>query len=131
MNYNKSVTLIFTAYFSHKHIYRICKNINKKFKVIVVENSLDIKLKQNLEKKYKNVKVIIPKKNVGIAKSYNIGIKNSKTKYVYLNCPDMDISNKSINELVECAEKLKNFCILAPNYLDTSNFNNYIGDNFV
>ena len=62
MNYNNSVTLIFTAYFSHKHIYRICKNINKKFKVIVVENSLDIKLKQNLEKKYKNVKVIIPKK---------------------------------------------------------------------
>ena len=131
MNNNKSVTLIFGAYFSHKHIYRICKNINKKFKIIVIENSLDKKFKQNLEKKYKNTKVIIPKENVGIAKSFNIGIKNSKTKYVYLNCPDMDISNKSLDELIDCAEKLKNFCILAPNYKDTSNFNNYVGNDYI
>ena len=131
MNRNKSVTLIFGAYFSHKHIYRICKNINKKFKIIVVENSLDKKFKKNIEKKYSNTKVIIPKSNVGLAKSYNIGIKNSKTKYVYLNCPDMSISNKSLNDLIDCAEKLKDFCILAPNFKDTSNFNNYVGNNFV
>ena len=131
MNNNKSVTLVFGAYFSHKHIYRICKNINKKFKIIVIENSLDKKIKQNLEKKYKNTKVIIPKENVGLAKSFNIGIKNSKTKYVYLNCPDMDISNKSLDELIDCAEKLKNFCILAPNYKDTSNFNNYVGNDYI
>ena len=131
MNGNKSITLVFGAYFSHKHIYRICKNINKKFKIIVVENSLDKKFKKDLEKRYKNTKVIIPKENVGLAKSFNIGIKNSKTKYVYLNCPDMAISNKSLNELFDCAEKLKNFCILAPNYKDTSNFNNYVGNDYV
>jgi len=89
MNNNKSVTLIFGAYFSHKHIYRTCKNLNKKFKIIVVENSLDKKFKQDIEKKYKNTKVIIPEKNVGLAKSYNIGIKNSKKQdgfvKVYLN----------------------------------------------
>ena len=131
MNNNKSATLIFPAYFSHKHIYRICKNINKKFKIIVIENSLDKKFKQDLEKKYKNTKVIIPKENVGIAKSFNIGIKNSKTKYVYLNCPDMNISNKSLDELIDCAEKLKKFCILAPNYKNTSNFNNYVGNDYI
>ena len=27
----------------------------------------------------------------------------------------------TLNELIDCAEKLKNFCILAPNYKDTSN----------
>ena len=131
MIWNKSVTLVFGAYFSHKHIYRICKNINKKFKIIVVENSLDEKFKHSIEKKYSNAKVIIPKSNVGLAKSYNIGIKNSKTKYVYLNCPDMSVSNKSLNDLIDCAEKLKDFCILAPNYKDTSNFNNYLGHDFV
>ena len=131
MIWNKSVTLVFGAYFSHKHIYRICKNINKKFKIIVVENSLDEKFKHSIEKKYSNAKVIIPKSNVGLAKSYNIGIKNSKTKYVYLNCPDMSVSNKSLNDLIECAEKLKDFCILAPNYNDTSNFNNYVGNDYV
>ena len=131
MIWNKSVTLVFGAYFSHKHIYRICKSINKKFKIIVVENSLDKKFKQNIEKKYSNAKVIIPKSNVGLAKSYNIGIKNSKTKYVYLNCPDMSVSNKSLHDLIDCAEKLKDFCILAPNYKDTSGFNNYVGNNFI
>ena len=72
---NKSVTLIFGAYFSHKHIQRICKNTNKKYKIIVIENSLDKEFKKEIEKKYKNTKVIIPEDNVGLAKSYNIGIK--------------------------------------------------------
>ena len=131
MNGNKSVTLIFGAYFSHKHIYRTCKKLNKKFKIIVVENSLDKKFKQDIEKKYKNTKVIIPEKNVGLAKSYNIGIQNSKTKYVYLNCPDIDISNKSLDELVDCAEKLKNFFILAPNFKNVSIFTNYSGNKYI
>ncbi len=131
MKKNNSLTLIFGAYHSHKHIYRICRNINKKFKIIVIENSLDKKFKKDIENKYKNTKVIIPDKNVGLAKSYNIGIKNSKTKYVYLNCPDMDISNKSLDELIDCANKLKKFGILAPNYKDNSIYNNYIGDEYV
>ncbi len=130
MSSRNTITLIFGAYYSHKHIYRICKNLSKKFKIIVIENSLDKKFKKDIEKKYKNTKVIIPPGNVGLAKSYNIGIKHSKTKYVYLNCPDMSITNKSLNELIECAEKLKDFCILAPNYIDTSNFNNYVGTDY-
>ena len=56
MNGNKSVTLIFGAYFSHKHIYRTCKKLNKKFKIIVVENSLDKKFKQDIEKNIKMLK---------------------------------------------------------------------------
>ena len=131
MSKKSLITLVFGAYFSHKHIYRICKNLNDKFKIIVVENSLDKKFKLDLEKKYKNVEVVIPEGNVGLAKSYNIGIKKCKTKYVYLNCPDMSISNKSLIDLIECAEKLDNFCILAPNYFDTSNFNNYVGNDFI
>ena len=130
MGKKSSLTLIFGAYFSHKHIYRICKKTSKKFKIIVIENSLDRKFKQEIEKKYKNTSVIIPDGNVGLAKSYNIGIKKSKTKYVYLNCPDMSISNKSLEDLIECAEKLDNFCVLAPNYENTTYFNNYVGKDF-
>jgi N-acetylglucosaminyl-diphospho-decaprenol L-rhamnosyltransferase len=130
MSKKSLLTLVFGAYFSHKHIYRICKNLSNKFKIIVVENSLDKKFKIDLENKYKNAKVVIPNGNVGLAKSYNIGIKKCKTKYVYLNCPDMSISNGSLTDLIECAEKLENFCVLAPNYFDTSNFNNYVGNVF-
>ena len=62
MKNNISVTLIFGAYYSHKHIYRICRKLNPKFKVIIVENSLDENLKKTIENRYKNAKIIIPKK---------------------------------------------------------------------
>ena len=127
MKKNSSITLIFVAYYSHKHIYRLCKSLSSKFKIIIVENSLDKNLKKKIEKKYKNTTVIIPDKNLGIAAGYNIGIKNSKSKYVYLNCPDMSITNKSLNDLLKCAEKLKNFGLIAPNYINTSKYNNFVG----
>ena len=90
--------------------------MSPKFKIIIIENSLDKNLKIKIENKYKNTKVIIPNKNLGIAAGYNIGIIKSKTKYIYLNCPDMSITNNSINELVRCAERLKKFGLIAPNY---------------
>ena len=124
MKKKNSVTLVFVTYYSHKHVYRLCKSLNSKFKIIIIENSLDKNLKIKMEKKYKNVKIIIPRKNLGIAASYNIGIKESKSKYVYLNCPDMSITNNSLNELIKCAEKLKNFGLIAPNYVDTKIYNN-------
>ena len=127
MKKNSSITLIFVAYYSHKHIYRLCKSLSSKVKINIVENSLDKNLKKKIEKKYKNTTVIIPDKNLGIAAGYNIGIKNSKSKYVYLNCPDMSITNKSLNDLLKCAEKLKNFGLIAPNYINTSKYNNFVG----
>ena len=128
MNKNNSVTLVFVTYYSHKHVYRLCKSLSSKFKIIIIENSLDKSLKIKIEKKYKNVKIIIPHKNLGIAASYNIGIKETKSKYVYLNCPDMSITNNSLNELIKCADKLKNFGLIAPNYVDTKIYNNYVGE---
>ena len=109
MKNNNLVTIVFVTYHSHKHVYRLCKSLNAKFNIIIVENSLDENLKTKIESKYKNTRVIIPNKNLGIAAGYNIGISKSKTKYIYLNCPDMTITNNSINELIRCAEKLKNF----------------------
>lgn len=128
MKNKNTLTLIFGAYYSHHHIYRICKKINKKYNIIVIENSLDENFKKKIEEKYKNTKVIIPQKNLGLAKSYNLGIQNARTKYVYLNCPDIDISNHSLKELIDCARKLGKFGILAPNYKNTSTYNNYIDE---
>ena len=127
MKNNNLVTIVFVTYHSHKHVYRLCKSLSPKFKIIIIENSLDKNLKIKIENKYKNTKVIIPNKNLGIAAGYNIGIIKSKTKYIYLNCPDMSITNNSINELVRCAERLKKFGLIAPNYKDTLKFNNYVG----
>ena len=71
---NKELTIVFSSYQSQHLLKKILYQFNKKYKIIIIENSLDIKIKKLFEKKYKNVEVIIPKENLGLAKSYNLGM---------------------------------------------------------
>tara|TARA_B100000029_G_C17578670_1_gene958928 strand:- start:1456 stop:2328 length:873 start_codon:yes stop_codon:yes gene_type:complete len=118
-------TIIFLSFHSEKHIKRLIANIEKKYPIIVIENSLNHDLKTELEKKFENVKVIVPSKNLGIPAGYNLGIKEAKTDLVKLTSADVEISNKSLNDLYECALKIKDFAILAPTYEDESIYKNY------
>ena len=59
---NKDLTIVFSSYQSQNLLKEILKIINK-YQVIVVENSCDNLIKQNLEKEFSNVDVIIPDKN--------------------------------------------------------------------
>ncbi len=122
---NKFVTVIFSAYQSHSLLKKTISKLSKSYRIIVVENSLDKKLKYHLEKKYKNVKVIIPVKNLGLAKSYNLGIQKAQTKYVFLNNPDHEIKDKTIKNLLFCAKKINNFGIISPTYKDETVYKNY------
>ena len=118
-------TLIFLSFHSETHIKRLVSDIEKKYPIIVIENSLNVKLKKELEEKFDNVKVIIPPKNIGISAGYNLGIKESKTNLVFLNPADIVISNTCLENLEECISKLKDFALLAPTYDDESVYKNY------
>jgi N-acetylglucosaminyl-diphospho-decaprenol L-rhamnosyltransferase len=118
-------TTIFLSFHSETHIYRVIKQFKKKYPIIIVENSLNKKVKSKLEKKYKNIKVIIPKKNLGISAGYNLGIKKSKTNLVYLSSPDTIIDNKNLQKLENCVSKIKDFSIFAPTYYDEKIYKNY------
>ena len=89
---NKDLTLVFSSYKSLRLLKIILKQFHNKYKTIIIENSLDKKIKNYLEKNFNNTQVIIPKENLGLAKSYNLGIKKAKTKFAFLNNPDMEIS---------------------------------------
>ena len=118
-------TLVFLSFHSETHVRRLVSGIEKKYPIIVIENSLNIKLKKELEEKFDNVKVIIPPKNIGISAGYNLGIKESKTNLVFLNPADIVISNKCLENLEECISKIKDFALLAPTYDDESVYKNY------
>jgi N-acetylglucosaminyl-diphospho-decaprenol L-rhamnosyltransferase len=122
---NNLLTIVFSAYQSHDLLKKVLKKLPKIYKILIIENSRDKNLKISLEKKFKNVEVIIPSKNLGLAKSYNLGIKKAKTKYIFLNNPDLRIENKSISQLLNCAQKIKNFGIIAPVYKNEKIFKNY------
>ena len=119
------ITIVFSAYQSRYLLNKVLKKISSKYKIIIIENSLDKSIKLDLEKKFKNVDIVIPKQNLGLAKSYNLGIKKAKTKYVFLNNPDHSFSNETIKNLFECAEKIENFGIIAPTYKNEKVFKNY------
>ena len=118
-------TIVFLSFHSELHIKRLVFDIKKKYPIIVIENSLNVKLKKELEEKFDNVKVIIPPKNIGISAGYNLGIKESKTNLVFLNPADIVISNKCLENLEECISKIKDFALLAPTYDDESVYKNY------
>ena len=122
---NKDLTLVFSSYQSYHLLKKILKQFHNKYKIIIIENSLDKKIKNNLEKRFNNTEVIIPNKNLGLAKSYNLGIKKAKTKFVFLNNPDMEISNKSIKDLILCAKKIKRFGAISPVFTNEKTYKNY------
>ena len=118
-------TIVFLSFHSEKNIRRLVYDTDKKYPIIIIENSLNIKLKDELEKTNDNVKVIIPPKNIGFSAGYNLGIRESKTDYVFLNPTDIILSKKCISELDECVSKIGDFSILAPTYDDEKTFKNY------
>ena len=119
------ITLVFLSFHSSHHIRRILKNIDQKYKVIVIENSSDHELKVEIEKKYKNVHVEVCSENLGFSRGMNLGIKLSNTPYVFLNPSDINISNSLINSLNEIIKNFSNFGMLTPAYRDRSVHSNF------
>ena len=118
--YNEKLTIILVSFHSNHIIENLINTLEKNIRIIVVENSLNKEIKPYLEKKFKNVQVIIPKENLGNGGGINLGLSLVKTKFsLYLDIdtvPDQDM----IEILLKNAEKIKNFSILAPK---VKNFN--------
>tara|TARA_B100000963_G_scaffold285086_1_gene253975 strand:+ start:81 stop:944 length:864 start_codon:yes stop_codon:yes gene_type:complete len=118
-NYLKDLTIIIVTFKSDKIIYKFIKKIPKEISVIVVENSKNLKLKKNLEKKYKNTKVYL-RNNEGVSSSLNFGVKKTKTNFLIHLSPDLTLDFKQIKKFFNYAELLQNnFCALGPRFLET------------
>ena len=98
--------MITFAFLSHHSRDLIKKNINQivsyklNIPILIIENSQDIALKEELETKYKGlVKVYIPNENLGFSKGMNKAKELSNTDYVFLNPADVIIP-------LECIEGL-------------------------
>ena len=106
-------TAIFVAFKSERIIENSIKKIKNKAKIIIIENSGNKKLKK-LEKKYKDLKVII-NDNRGFGSAANLGAKLTKTKYIIFISPDIILKEDGIKKIEDEAKKLKdNFGILLP-----------------
>jgi N-acetylglucosaminyl-diphospho-decaprenol L-rhamnosyltransferase len=117
----KNITFIIVSFRSSHIIEKCIKSINPKIKIIIVENSNNIQVKDYLENKFLNVQVIIAKKNLGYGTGNNLGISKVDTQYAFILNPDAILEENSLEKFYKAQIFLKDdFTILAPNL-----FNNY------
>ena len=123
---DKNITIIIVTFKSQKVIEKCLVSIDNKYPVIVIENSNDENFKKFLENKFSNVKCILTGENIGMGPANNIGIKNATTDFVLISNPDVCFYQDTIKILLNSAERIKNFTILAPIIAKINNkFPNY------
>ena len=115
-------TILIVTYKSQNIIYDCLDSIDKKIPIIIIENSSDKNFKKNLENKYSNVKCFLTNDNLGFANANNFGLNLINTKYIFLLNPDTILQFNTLNVLVNSAEKIKDFALLAPRASNDLNF---------
>ena len=123
---NELVTIILVSYYSNKNLHKILKQIPKEYKIIITENSLNLNLKRKIEYDYKNVKILIPNTNLGNGGGVNFALEKVTTKYALYLDIDIELMHDSIDELIQAAEKQKDWAILAPNLKDYNYNSNHL-----
>ena len=120
----QNLSIVIVTLKSENVIYQCIKSINKDIPIIVVENSSNSKFKEDLEKKYTNVKCTLSFKNLGMGSGNNLGIKLSSTDYVLILNPDVILETNTIDEIILASKTIQDFAILAP-ILTDKNYPNY------
>ena len=110
----QDITVVITSFKSGNTIKDCLKSIDAQCKVIVVENSSDIKFKQHIEDKFNNVECILVGENLGYGKANNIGLKKVKTKYALILNPDATLHSNALENFLKAQKKIQEFAILAP-----------------
>lgn len=114
----EKTSIILITYKSENIIYSFLDQVSKNFPVIIVDNSKNFQLKENVEKKYSNVRVYLNENN-GISKSLNFAVSKIKTKYFLQISPDIKFDFKDLDTFIKLAESLNdNFAALGPKHLN-------------
>ena len=118
---NQYITIIILTHKSKNLVIDYIKNIYKKFKIIIVDNSNDTKLKSIIESNYQDTDIHLISNN-GYSNQINYGVKFVKTKYFLISNPDVKgIDEINILNFINAANQLNdNFSALGPRYLDVN-----------
>ena len=116
--------IVIISYKSITVLDQCLSNLGNDREIFIIENSDYFELKEKIEKKFKNCKVIINEKNYGYGKAANIGFQQLNSKYAFILEPDIIISK---NQLIEIEREILNcdedFALATPLYDDLIDFN--------
>ena len=117
------ITFIIVTYKSESIIYNCLNSLPNESKKIIIENSSNINLENELKSKYDNIEVILSE-NIGMGAGNNIGINSCKTKYAYVLNPDTTLHQSTLKNLINGLNVISDFSIASP-LNDDPNFPNY------
>jgi len=112
-------TFIITTFRSEKLINECLKDLPKKNKKIIIENSGNKNLKETIERNYDNTECYLMSENLGYGKANNVGIIKSNTDYVFIINPDTKVTNDKFEKIVSFLNN-QNFAIAAPQIIETN-----------
>ena len=110
----QDITVIIASFYSRDKIFNCINSISKDVKIIVVENSNDENLKNEIYSKYKNIECILSKENLGYGSANNLALSKTNTSYALIINPDVVLSDNALKNFFLTVKKNPNFGILAP-----------------
>ena len=109
---------------SENVIHDCISSIPKDVKIIVVDNSNNKTFKDEIEKKYNNVRCILSENNIGMGAGNNYGLSAIDTDYGFILNPDVVLRNDTIDEIILASNKINAFSIISP-IMEEENYPNY------
>ncbi len=118
---NKEVSIVIISHKSKKKVLNLINDISNDFKIIIVENSLDKSIENELAKLNRNIQLIFSENN-GYGSAINLARTHVTTKYFFVLNPDMQkINDKLISVFYNAAKDLNdNFGALGPRFENVS-----------
>ncbi len=121
----QNLTVIIVSFMSDKVIHDCINSIPNDIKIIIVDNSNNVVFKNEIEKKYNNVRCILSENNIGMGAGNNYGLSKIDTDYGFVLNPDVLLRNDTIDEIIFASKKIDTFSIISP-VMEKENYPNYI-----
>ena len=110
----KDISIVITTYKSESKLYSCLNSLPQSAKIIVVENSNDVKFKQRLNIRYPNIECILTGENKGYSVANNIGLSQVTSKYSLVLNPDTVVEKNTLNNFLETAKHYPDFWLIGP-----------------
>ena len=118
------LSIVIVTYKSEDKIFSCLNSIPSEISTYVIENSNNLEFKNNLEKKYSNVRCTLAGENLGYAAGNNKGLRQVKTKYALILNPDTIVQKEAIENFFDLILNLKNFWLIGPGNNQSKKFTN-------
>jgi GT2 family glycosyltransferase len=112
--FNKEITIQIVLFEESSNLVLQCLDNLRDFKVIIVDNKGDKKLKVILEEKFQIFKYILNDKNLGYSKGHNQAYQYCQTEFLLIMNADCFIKKEGILNLLDTLKKNKECMIVAP-----------------